>query len=424
MACKATIKGTGVDGQCGNIVAAKDPESECPDPQGPCDAPGYCNGNGACAPKAVAGTVCLGGSCNVATATDPSLCNGNGSCVAGLQHPCANGCSASVCKMACTLNTDCPPLQYCTNGACAPTKVIGAPCGSTAECAAGNCVEGVCCNSACSGGACQTCLQAKGAPSDGACTLLNGVAPAGACSDGSLCTDDACVGGACANPAKTCPAAPTCTVAGTCDPTTGACSQPQPLKCPDALKCEVAGTCDPITGVCAPGAVACPPPSDACHIAGTCDPTGDAGTCSPETVKVCTGDGIAVCDTLVCDLSLQGQCVVRSKLDGAKCTSGTHDGICVAGSCFTVTGTNGSGGAGGTMSTSNATGANAATGGASEAGGGGGGGFHFIGGACTIVDGVNDDDARLAWLLVGLLIASRRRPRRASTTPARGPRDA
>ncbi|HET6280877.1 MAG TPA: HYR domain-containing protein, partial [Polyangia bacterium] len=72
---------------------------------------------------------------------------------------------------------------------------LGTPCGAGADCASTLCVDGVCCDGACGGGAaddCQACSVAKGATSNGTCTLLSAAqvcrASAGPCDVAETCT--------------------------------------------------------------------------------------------------------------------------------------------------------------------------------------------------------------------------------------------
>src|SRR5439155_806830 len=90
-------------------------------------------------------------------------------------------------------------------------------------------------------------------PSSGACS--NPIASNGtSCSDGNACTQtDTCQNGACtgANPV-TCAASDQCHVAGTCDPATGACSNPgasNGTACNDGNACTQTDTCQ--SGTCA-----------------------------------------------------------------------------------------------------------------------------------------------------------------------------
>src|SRR5206468_4475837 len=102
-----------------------------------------------------------------------------------------------------------------------------------------------------------------------------------ACKDGNACTlTDACQIGVCTgrNPVV-CPAPDQCHDAGTCNPGTGACSnpaKPDGSACNDGNACTQTDTCE--RGVCTgSNLVVCPAP-DQCHDAGTCNPA--TGTCS------------------------------------------------------------------------------------------------------------------------------------------------
>src|SRR5439155_1295908 len=119
-----------------------------------------------------------------------------------------------------------------------------------------------------------TCDPATGACSDRA------NAEEGACNDGNACTrTDSCQAGACtgANPVA-CVAADQCHDAGTCNPATGACSnpaKPDGAACNDGNACTRTDSCQ--AGVCTgTNPVACAA-ADQCHSAGTCDPA--TGAC-------------------------------------------------------------------------------------------------------------------------------------------------
>jgi MYXO-CTERM domain-containing protein len=238
----------------------------------------------------------------------------------------------------------------------------GDPCASAGECASGFCVDGVCCNSACGGGAtndCQACSLAAGAATNGTCAAVTG----SSCSDGNACTQtDTCQAGVCVGATPVvCSALDQCHVVGTCNPATGLCSNPnqvdgtncndgnactqtdrcdggscvggQPVTCTPLDQCHVAGTCDPMTGVCsnpnkADGS-ACSD-GDACTQTDTCV----AGGCSGANPKVCVPlDQCHVAGT--CN-PMNGVCSNPNKADGSGCSDGdacTQTDTCVAGSC-------------------------------------------------------------------------------------------
>ncbi|MFT3772446.1 MAG: MopE-related protein [Minicystis sp.] len=101
------------------------------------------------------------------------------------------------------------------------------------------------------------------------------------CDDGNACTQtDTCQNGLCVgtNPIV-CSASDQCHAAGTCNPTTGACSNPAKVNgttCDDGNLCTQTDTCQ--NGACTgSNPVACAA-LDQCHSAGTCNPT--TGTCT------------------------------------------------------------------------------------------------------------------------------------------------
>lgn len=241
----------------------------------------------------------------------------------------------------------------------------GQPCGGNYQCESGFCVDGVCCDGACGGnniGDCQTCSKATGALADGTCgpaakdTRCRAAASAcdapevcdgasiscpadGFAADGTPCDDrsactrsDSCAAGACkgSNPVV-CQASDPCHAAGTCDPTTGACSNPNQAdgtSCDDKNPCTKTDAC--LVGVCKGANPMTCSAMDDCHSAGTCDPT--TGTCSNPTQP----DGTACSDGSYCtrrDTCLAGKCEGGSPIT---CTAIDlcHD----AGACDPATG--------------------------------------------------------------------------------------
>jgi hypothetical protein len=101
------------------------------------------------------------------------------------------------------------------------------------------------------------------------------------CNDGDLCTQiDACEGGVCAGADPViCTALDQCHVIGTCDPATGLCSDPAAANgtpCDDADLCSQTDTCQ--GGLCiGSNSVICTA-LDQCHDTGVCDPA--TGVCS------------------------------------------------------------------------------------------------------------------------------------------------
>jgi RHS repeat-associated protein len=210
-----------------------------------------------------------------------------------------------------------------------------------------------------------------------ACTLdacVKGVcthtaAPDGsACDDGSACTQtDTCQAGACVGSSPVvCAAINQCHDAGSCDPATGACSNPakadgtacndgsactqtdtcqagacvgsSPVVCAAINQCHDAGSCDPMTGVCSnptkPAGTSCSD-GNACNGLESCDAT---GVCQPGT-PVAVDDGNP-CTTDTCDPATGAvshspapagtPCPDADKCNGEESCDGM--GKCVAGS--------------------------------------------------------------------------------------------
>ncbi len=111
-ACTATLKGSGVDGVCGNVAVDTDPKSKCPlDPGFPvsCKADGLCDGAGSCRAFAKASTACGATTCADGKVSG-QLCNGTGTCAAATATSCgAYKCDAAGvgCRTKCSTEADC-----------------------------------------------------------------------------------------------------------------------------------------------------------------------------------------------------------------------------------------------------------------------------------------------------------------------------
>ncbi len=249
--------------------------------------------------------VCQNGECrgsNPVTCTAPDQCHDAGTC-----NPQSGDCENASAKedgFACDLDQSACTADTCQSGVCtAGTAVV--------------CVAPDQCHDA---GTCN--------PQNGQCENVQALADETACDlDTDLCTQDYCLTGVCtAGDSVVCEAMDQCHDVGVCDPATGICSDP-------ALADETACDLDTdlctqdycMTGVCTAGdAVVCEA-MDQCHDVGTCDPT--TGICSdPELAdetacdldeSLCTPD---YCMTGVCTA---GDAVVCEALD--QC----HDvGVC------------------------------------------------------------------------------------------------
>jgi hypothetical protein len=205
--------------------------------------------------------------------------------------------------------------------------------------------------------ACQICQ-----PSTTTSAFTN-VANGASCGDGDACTQtDTCQAGVCigANPV-TCSAQDQCHLAGTCNPSSGLCSNPSKsdgTPCSDGDACTTGDRCQ--GGTCSGlGATICFSP-DQCHDAGTCNPA--TGACvsppKPDGTACSDGDGCTTVDTCVggacqggvpricqgqqachspetCDHTT-GQCVSSPLPDGTVCfdfNACTSGDACLAGSC-------------------------------------------------------------------------------------------
>ncbi|WP_437501313.1 Kelch repeat-containing protein [Sorangium sp. So ce1099] len=129
---------------------------------------------------------------------------------------------------------------------------LGAGCATDSDCGTGFCADSVCCDARCDG-ACDACAAASGAPQDGACTPVTGVAcdDADACIAGGVCEAGACVGGASAPDGTPCSDGDVCSTASAC--VDGACVGSSLAVCLPADDCHAAPACDPAAGCAAPG---------------------------------------------------------------------------------------------------------------------------------------------------------------------------
>jgi hypothetical protein len=123
-ACSAAKKGAGVDGVCGPIAGATDPDDECAAAApSTCQQSGLCDGNGACG-LWPSGTACVPAACDGATETALSICDGQGACAPVVTTTCAAGyqCVGLTCATSCTDDAACAAGYACdsTLDACVP----------------------------------------------------------------------------------------------------------------------------------------------------------------------------------------------------------------------------------------------------------------------------------------------------------------
>ncbi|HLK41002.1 MAG TPA: kelch repeat-containing protein [Polyangiaceae bacterium] len=162
---------------------------------------------------------CAASSCDDGNPCTVDSCNGDGSCS---HAPAANG-------TACSGTNKCEQTYACQDGVCTGSGPVA--CTASDAChAAGTCD-----------------------PSSGACSNPP-VADGTGCNDGNACTQtDSCQSGGCvgSNPV-TCVAGDSCHLAGSCNPQTGACTNPSAADgtaCSDGNACTGSGACD--GGACA-----------------------------------------------------------------------------------------------------------------------------------------------------------------------------
>jgi hypothetical protein len=376
--------------QCHDAGVCNASTGTCTDP--PKSNGSTCNDGDACTQT----DSCQAGKC---TGANPLVCPAAAECRnPGVCNKATGGCSYSVKAngSACSDNNLCTTSDSCQGGLC-----VGAnpkPCTASDQChVAGTCdpASGNCSNpskpnnSACSdgdvctlvdtcqSGVCttdptkkQTCRAKDQCHDVGTCDKLLGCLdppkPDGtACVDPSKCTTgDACQAGVCAGQPVLCAASDQCHDAGSCDPATGACSNPSK---PDNTPCNDNKTCIEnekcVAGVCRGSSLTC---SDGitCTVDSCVEPTGckyDPGTCDCDedldcddknpcngvescnlktlscvagTTKDCSGlnDG---CNVGVCDRQT-GACVATPLADGTACNDGTlctRTDTCKTGKC-------------------------------------------------------------------------------------------
>jgi hypothetical protein len=152
----------------------------------------------------------------------------------------------------------------------------------------------------------------------GVCNAVTGAcsnpvkADGSSCSDGNACTQsDTCQAGVCNSGSPViCTALDQCHDAGTCDTSTGACSNPNKgdgTSCSDGNACTQTDTCE--AGVCAGvNPVVCTA-ADQCHQIGVCDP--GSGVCSSPIAP----------DGTTCDDA--NACTAGETCSGGLCAGGT-----------------------------------------------------------------------------------------------------
>jgi hypothetical protein len=220
--------------------------------------------------------------------TGVTTCDDGNACTTDVCAPGAPGADASGCIH---MPVVCPAPDQChTGGTCDPSTgaCVMTPKADGTECSDGNpctrtdtCQQGIC-----QGTNAVVCSPLDQCHDTGTCDPSTGIcsnpvkADGTVCHDGNACTQtDTCQSGICVGRnAVVCPTPDQCHDPGTCDPATGVCSNPAKANgtsCDDGNGCTTGDTCH--AGLCTGNAIVCAP-TDGCHVAGTCDPA--TGTCS------------------------------------------------------------------------------------------------------------------------------------------------
>lgn len=174
----------------------------------------YCAGT-TCQPKKPLGSSCSGGNqCSSGFCVDNFCCN-VGSCPTCMD--CGSGGSCSVTITNAVDPDSCSGTKICdASGAC--KLVNGQTCSAPSDCALGNCVNTVCCNSACNGGT-PTCSGASRIPnscSTGSCNTTPVPCNTGyTCSAGVCATTCTCATFPCLD-ATSCATGYYCATGGAC----------------------------------------------------------------------------------------------------------------------------------------------------------------------------------------------------------------
>ncbi|HYQ03073.1 MAG TPA: Ig-like domain-containing protein [Polyangiaceae bacterium] len=294
-----------------------------------CTAVDQCHVAGTCSPAT--------GLCSSPSKVDGSSCNDGNACTQ--TDTCQSGTCSGGNAVVCNPIDQCHNAGTCnpSSGTCSsPSKPNGSACSDGDACTQTD----TCQSGTCSGTNPVVCSAVDQCHNAGTCNPTNGTCSSPsksdgtACNDGNACTQtDTCQSGICAgNSPITCTALDQCHAVGTCSPATGVCStpaKPDGSSCSDGNACSQTDTCQ--SGTCSgTNPVVCSP-VDQCHNAGTCDPTSGACSSPNKTDGTTCNDGNACTQTDTCQSGTCGGSnpVVCNPVD--QC----HD----AGTCSPATGT-------------------------------------------------------------------------------------
>ncbi len=288
---------------------------------------------------------------NGTTCNDGNACTQTDACQSGT-------CSGSN-PVVCSALDQCHDAGVCNTGTgiCSnPNKTAGTACNDGNACThTDTCQTGVC-----TGGNPVVCSALDQCHDVGVCNTTTGACSNPAKSDGTACSDsndctqtDTCQSGACTGSnSVVCPTPDQCHTAGTCDPGTGICSnptKPDGTGCSDGDACTYPDTCQAGTCVAA-NSIVCVA-QDECHDPGSCDPS--SGRCSNPVKADDTpcALGLGSCLAGVCKSNDGQPCTDASACTSTYCVDGyccdqTCTGQCEAcnlpgalGHCGPVTGT-------------------------------------------------------------------------------------
>ena len=340
-----TIDSCNSNGTCSHVSAANG--TSCPAGANACDQTYSCQAAACVGSNPVTCTAqdqCHGvGTCNTATGTcsNPALTNGT-ACNDGNECTQVDSCSSGVCTgsspVVCTAEDQCHSVGVCApaTGVCSnPALSNGTACNDGNACT----LSDSCQSGSCVGSNPVTCVAADQCHVAGVCNAASGVcstptAPNGTvCNDGNGCTQvDSCQLGVCAGSSPVvCTASDQCHTVGSCNPSTGTCSNPavsNGTACNDGNACTQSDSCQ--SGTCVgSNSVTCTA-QDACHVAGTCSPS--TGQCSNPTAS----DGTACTGSNLCDQSYA--CAGGTCTGGSPVVCAALDSCHVPGQCQPATG--------------------------------------------------------------------------------------
>ncbi len=327
-----------------------------------------CGGGGACAKCAPNKTCnvnadCVGNQCSGAGGTCVPNCNDGVKNNAEVGVDCGGGtCAGCSIGGPCAQDNDCAGGAYCDpSQTCVAKKPAGNACLTNNQCALGNCVDGVCCNTGCNG-LCQACnlpgalgacspIAAGQDPIDecagaaslcdgaGACKKANGqtCAAAGECALG-LCVDGYCCNSACSGTCIACNVAGTL---GTCSPVPA--GQDPANECAGAVNCNGNGACGSLLGNGSACSIGTECQSGNCidglccnttcgGLCMACNVAGSAGTCTniPNMQDPANECANGACNgAALCKLDNGQGCAAGSACLSATCV----DGVCCNAAC-------------------------------------------------------------------------------------------